>query len=809
LSAGSYTSYLWSTGATTANISANTSGVYTVTVTDANGCTGSNTFNLTVNPNPTPTITGVTAFCQGANSTLNAGGGYASYLWSTGAATQTINVSSGTSYAVTVSNGYGCTATVSVPVTVFALPAPVINGPAGICPGASASLSTGTFVSYLWSNGNSSQSINTNVPGIYAVTVTDNNGCVDSTVYSLASFSNPIPTIAGLASICQNQTSLLDAGNYSAYSWSTGATTQTISVTQSGNYTVTVTNTTGCTAAASFAVTVHPLPTPAITGVSAFCSGDSSTLIVPGSYVGYNWSSGGSTSAITVNAPGTYVVTVTDNNGCSATASQNITVWSLPTPVITGDSNICTGEQSTLSAGSYINYLWSSGAVSDSITTAVAGNYMVTVTDVNGCENTSAPFTVAVHQLPTATLSGTTAICIGQTTPLQFNISGTPPYRYQYTDGSSTFGPFTTSSTNFNITVAPNVATTYTLNMINDLYCTGTLSGAATITVNPLPQPVITGPSAICENEQATLSTGTFTSYQWSTGESTPSITVNTDGNYVCTVTSADGCENNATYHLTVNPLPDVSFTNDSSLTCEVPRIHFTNTSVYPAGSVFSWNFGDAITSELNPVHQFDSSGVYPVTLVITTPAGCIDSVTQNVDITVFPLPLAAFDVNPDFAPLYNSTIELNDNSTNAVTWHWEFGDGQNSDEQIQQYQYQSPGKYTITLQITNIAGCVSTASREVMIMPFFIPNAFTPNGDGRNETFYDPGYVFNVSSVTMRIWNRWGQMVFTSDNMTHVWDGKDASGNDAPQGVYYYTLRVVQNSGQENDYSGSVTLLR
>ncbi|MCO5288957.1 MAG: gliding motility-associated C-terminal domain-containing protein, partial [Bacteroidetes bacterium] len=809
LSAGSYTSYQWSTGSTSANISANTSGIYTVTVTDANGCTGSTTFNLTVNPNPSPAITGTTAFCQGANSTLSAGGGYTSYLWSTGAVTPTLNVTTGGTYSVTVANAYGCSASASLPITVYSLPAPVINGPAGICPGASAALTTGSFAAYVWSTGSNTQTINTNVPGTYAVTVTDANGCIDSVSYTLAAYTNPTPVITGTAAICQNQSSLLDAGSFTSYNWSTGASTQTISVTQSGTYSVTVTNSNGCSAAASFAVLVNPLPTPAITGINAFCSGDSSQLTVTGNYPSYLWSTGASSSAVTVNAGGNYVVTVTDANGCTASASQSITVWSLPSPVISGDNNICIGETATLSTGNYASYQWSTGASTDSISTTTAGNYIVTVTDMNGCVNTSAPFNVAVHQLPSAIVSGTTAICVGQSTPVQIDITGTPPFRYGYTDGSTAFGPFTTSNSTVTIPVAPTSATTYTLNLITDLYCNGNFGGSAAITVNPLPQPVITGPSAICENETAMLNAGAFAAYQWSTGENTAFINANTNGNYTCTVTSAVGCVNSANFYLTVNPLPVVTFTNDSSLTCEVPRIHFTNTSVYPAGSVFSWNFGDAVSSEMNPVHQYDSSGTYPVTLIITTPAGCVDSSTQNVDITIFPLPLAQFDVSPDFAPLYNSTIELKDNSENAVTWHWDFGDGQKSDIPVSQYQYQSPGKYTITLQITNIAGCESVTSREVFITPFFIPNAFTPNGDGKNETFYDPGYAFDVSSVTMRIWNRWGQMVFSSDNMSHVWDGKDASGNDAPQGVYYYTLKVVQNSGHENDYAGSVTLVR
>src|SRR5690606_23151018 len=129
--------------------------------------------------------------------------------------------------------------------------------------------------------------------------------------------------------------------------------------------------------------TLFPYTTLFRSGINAFCSGDSSQLTVTGNYPSYLWSTGASSSAVTVNAGGNYVVTVTDANGCTASASQSITVWSLPSPVISGDNNICIGETATLSTGNYSSYQWSTGSSSDSITTTTAGNYIVTVTDMN------------------------------------------------------------------------------------------------------------------------------------------------------------------------------------------------------------------------------------------------------------------------------------------------------------------------------------------------------------------------------------------------------------------------------------------
>ncbi len=810
INAGSYAGYLWSTGATAATINVNTAGNYSVTVTDANGCTGTASFNLTVNANPTPTITGVTSFCAGGNSTLNAGGGYTNYLWSGGATTQTINVTAGGNYAVTVTNAAGCTATTNKVITVNALPVPAISGPAGICPGASANLFAGSYASYLWSNGNTTPSITTNVSGNYTVTVTDANGCVGSSNYNLLAFQNPIPVISGTAAICQNQNSVLDAGSFASWQWSTGAVSQTISVTQSGTYSVTVTNTDGCVASTSFNVVVNPLPVPIISGTSAFCSGNSSVLTTGGgSFTSYQWNTSATSNAITVTAQGNYVVTVTDANGCTASTNQAVTVWNLPTPVITGNNSICSGTQTTLSAGNYSAYQWSTGATTDSIAVSNGANYIVTVTDVNGCSGTSAPFALTINQLPTAIISGSTAICIGQSTSLQIQFTGTAPYSYRYSDGTSVSAILNTNNSAAQILVTPGTTTDYTLTQINDANCTGNVSGVARVVVNPLPQPVISGSAGECDGITATLTTGNFAAYLWSTGATSQSIAVNSSGSYVCTVTSTAGCKASAIHNFEAYPVPVVSFTNDSSLTCELPIINFTNTSQYQLGSVFEWNIDNTIYNSLNATHQFSGSGSYTVSLTITSPKNCVGEAIRNVNITVFPLPQASFTIAPDQAPLFNSEVAFGDASANAVSWLWDFGDGDTSTLQNVSHFYADPGKYNAKLYVTNVAGCIDSLAREIFITPFYIPNAFTPNGDGRNETFFDPGYATNVQSLTMNIYNRWGQLVYTTDNLSKTWDGIDSKGNLSPQGVYVYALKVTTYSGKHYDYTGSVSLIR
>jgi large repetitive protein len=332
-----YASYLWSTGETTQTIFVLLPGTYNVTVTDGNGCSGAATpVTVTVNPNPAPVIFnfGPTTFCQGGSVTLDAGGGYTSYLWSTGATTRTILVTTSGNYCVTVTNSFGCPGSACRTVTVNPLPTPTItpSGPTTFCQGGSVTLNAGSgYLLYSWSTGAITQSINVTTSGTYNVTVTDLNGCTGAgTPVTVTVNPRPTPVItpSGPTTFCAGGSVTLDAGaGYSSYAWSTGATTRTIAVGASGTYTVTVSNSFGCTGVASQAVTVNPLPTVNISATNNgnICFGDPVTLTATAGYTSYAWSGGGTTNVKIVTAPGTYTVTVTNQFGCTNTASRTVT----------------------------------------------------------------------------------------------------------------------------------------------------------------------------------------------------------------------------------------------------------------------------------------------------------------------------------------------------------------------------------------------------------------------------------------------------------------------------------------------------
>ncbi|HKR05890.1 MAG TPA: choice-of-anchor L domain-containing protein [Bacteroidia bacterium] len=807
-----YASYSWSNGSVAQTIGANTAGIYTVTVTDVNGCTGSDNINLTVNPIPTPAISGNTVFCQGNSSVLNAGAGFNSYSWSTGATSQTISVNASGTYIVTVTNNFGCSANTNKVVTVNPLPNPSITGGTGICTGSSTVLNAGNYTSYIWSTGASTQTISVSSAGNYSVTVTNNNGCVSSTSTTMVVHPLPIPAITGVTAICQGTSTAFNAGSgYVTYAWSTGSGQQTINPNTAGIYTVTVTDVNGCTGSDNISLVVNPLPTPAISGNTVFCQGDNTTLNAGAGYTSYLWSNSSTAQTINTGTGGNYIVTVQDGNGCTASATVHITVNPLPNPVISGVNPICQGANTVLNGGNFVSFAWSTGATTQTINTGTAGGYTVTVTDNKGCVNSSPAYNLVVNPLPSAAISQNSSICIGASSSFTVSFIGTPPFRYMYNNGTVNSALLTTSSSSVTINVTPNATTTYTLVSITDLHCTGTVSGAAVVTVNPLPTPAITGNNIICDGASTVFNAGAYSGYVWSTGETTQNISVNTAGSYIVTVTDGNGCVNSTSQTLIVNQTPVAAFSNDTSLTCAEPVIHFFDNSTYPAGSSFTWDFGDgAQSSELNPSHTFNEPGTYPITLTITSQQGCEGTLTQNTDIQFYPLPVSEFKTDPSEAvSVFNSFVNLVDLSQNAVTWNWDFGDGAKADVQNPKHYYDEIGKFKIHLTVTNIAGCVSRSEGEILITPFFVPNSFTPNGDGLNDVFFNSGYVMDVAAYNMIIWNRWGQKVYAADNINKTWNGTDKNGNTVPEGTYAYQIKVLTKSGKKYSYEGSVTVLR
>ena len=382
--------YLWNTGDTTYSISVNASGTYWVQVQGANGCNILiniiDTFNVTL---ATPFMVNIgpdSSICNGDSVILNAGNPGNNYLWSTGATTQSITVLNTGNYWVQVNNG-GCSVTDSALITVVNNPTVNLGPDSVICIGSNIILNAGNSgFNYLWSTGATTQTININTAGNYWVYV-NVGACSGTDTIHITTVNPPVVNLGTDSSVCTGQTVTLNAGNAGgSYSWSTGATTQSITATNSGTYWVLVNNG-ACIGADSMILNVIATPVVNIGPDSIICKGSTLVLDAGNSGYTYHWSDGSSNQAITVDSTGRYWVIV--NNGkCAQGDSVNVTVDNPATPNPGPDTVIC-GNNYTLSAGTTAShYLWSTGDTTRNISVFAPGGHYWIVSGDGRCFKT-------------------------------------------------------------------------------------------------------------------------------------------------------------------------------------------------------------------------------------------------------------------------------------------------------------------------------------------------------------------------------------------------------------------------------------
>jgi large repetitive protein len=606
-------------------------------------------------PNVAIAATGATTFCEGGSVRLIATGA-ANYVWSTGATTPSITVTTAGSYTVTGTNAAGCTAT-SAPLVVTVNPSPVVtisaNGPTTFCQGDSVRLTATGAAAYFWSNGARTPSIRVTTSGSYFVTGTTTSGCATVSA-PIAVNVNPGPgatvTADGPLSFCQGDSvrlTVVTAPNTSIR-WSTGANTPSITVGTSGTYTVTTTNNaTSCrSTSAPQVVTVNPLPTVSIThsGPTTFCQGGSIVLTATGATT-YRWSTGATTPSIVVTAAGAYTVTGTTGTGCTATSAP-LVITTQPValaPAASGGTHCGPGTVSLTASGAGANetYQWY------------------------------------------AQVSGGTAVATGNT--------------------------FTTPTL--------SATTTYYVAIVNAAGCESPRT-AAVATINALPTVTVaaTGPTTFCKGGSVTLTaTATAgTTLLWNTGATTPSITVDSAGVYTVTATAATGCSTtSAGLIVTVNPLASATFSYPLATYClsaPQPLPTITGTS----GGTFS--VSPNVGLSLNPITgEIDLSVSNTGTYIVTYSVGGTCPASATASITVTTAPVATFSYSaPTFcggasagtaAPLYPGGASAGAFTAipagltlNGATGEIDLATSQ-------------PGSYTVTNTIAANAQCGATAA--------------------------------------------------------------------------------------------------
>ncbi|MGP8215749.1 MAG: PKD domain-containing protein [Bacteroidia bacterium] len=853
--------YSWTptggTGITASNLPA---GTYTVTITDANGCSVTKDTTITQPPGMVPAIAATNAVCFGQTGTITtagtAGGAPAyTYVWSNGTSSTTSSITATAgSYTVTITDKNGCTTKDSAIITQppqlrDSIPL-ITNEP---CFGDSKGTLTAGVIGgtpgyqYSWAGGGATTNPVTALPvGSYTLTITDANGCTATANATITQPPQLTITAATAPAICNDscngQLLSIPAGGTPPYNylWNNGSTTTSQLNVCAGTYSVIVTDANDCVVDTTGLVVTQPTPvTGAVTtATNAYCKQTDGTACVNGVTGGtpgytYLWSNGMTTTCISNIGPSTYTVTISDSHKCTDTAT--IVVPNIPgdTALIAaaiddscfdGSNGILIGEGKNGTPP--YTYSWSNGETGSADTVLSFGTYTVIVTDSAGCKSiTTGTITQPTPVLVTPGFPQT--ICNGQTATISVSANGgTPGYTYTWQPGGMTGA---------SQTVAPAITTTYTITTADANQCPGNTVDV-TVTISPPLAVTVTPNQAMCPGGNVSFTataTGADSSYTYTwqpvaglNPDTGATVTASPAATTVYTVTVNDGCGTppvTDTVRAIVDPLPVVNFVADTLNGCYPLCVKFRDTTTIASGeaslSTWTWSFGDGTTSDNKDTeHCYDKAGIYSISLKVVSDSGCPDSLTIKNMITVYSHPVANFTAAPNPTTIVDPTVNFTDLSKDAYgikSWYWQFMDPLDGTSTLENptYTYNDTGTYCALLIVTNIHECTDSIQECIDIEPYYtlyIPNAFTPNGDGVNDVF-EPKGVF-VCTFEMYIFDRWGMLLYYSTDMNDGWNGKvqGGSGGVAQEDTYVYLINTTECIGHtKHQYIGKVTLIK
>ncbi len=782
--------YLWSNGATTEDVSNLTAGNYSVTITDANGCSTSSSFTLTepallVSSGVAATyVCGTNVSCNGANDgsinlTVTGGASCTAYTfnWSNGATTEDVSNLTAGNYSVTITDANGCSTSSSFTLTEPALlvssgvAATYVCGTNVSCNGAndgSINLTvTGgascTAYTFNWSNGATTEDVSGLTAGNYSVTITDANGCSTSSSFTLTEPALLVSSGVAATYVCGTNVSCNGANDGSinltvtggasctayTFNWSNGATTEDVGNLTAGNYSVTITDANGCSTSSSFTLTEPALLVSSgvaatyVCGTNVSCNGandGSINLTVTGgasctAYT-FNWSNGATTEDVSNLTAGNYSVTITDANGCSTSSSFTLTEPALlvssgvAATYVCGTNVSCNGANDgsinlTVTGGAdcvAYTFNWSNGATTEDVSNLTAGNYSVTITDANGC-STSSSFTLTEPALLVSSgvaatyVCGTNVSCNGANDgSINLTVTGgasCTAYTFNWSNGATTEDVSGLTAGNYSVTitdangcstsssftltepallVSSGVAATYVCG--TNVSCNGANDGSINLTV--------TG-GASC----------TAYTFNWSNGATTEDVSNLTAGTYGVTITDANGCSTSSSFTLTepallVSSGVAATYVCGTNVSCNGANDGSINLTVTGGASctayTFNWSNG-ATTEDVSNL----TAGNYSVT--ITDANGCSTS-------SSFTLTEPALLVSSGVAATYVCGTNVscngaNDGSINltvtggasctAYTFNWSNG------ATTEDVSNLTAGNYSVT--ITDANGCSTSSS--------------------------------------------------------------------------------------------------
>jgi gliding motility-associated-like protein len=699
--------------------------------------------------------------------------------------------------------------------------------------------------------------------GTYNTTLTVTMaGCLGTvtlpvTVNPLPQVSYTITPACPTTNVTVNNTSTIATGTIATWNWTmpsatpatSNAQTPAFSYATGGTYSVTLqaVSDQGCSTTLTQTVAIPFMPVPDFTFTSV-CEGQANqftdlSTVTGGTITGWTWVWGDGTPIGTTQNPphtyaaaGTYSVTLipTTNDGCTGpSVTYTVDVYTQPVASFTVSNQCQANAVTPVNTSTGANtYSWNFGDGSAANTNqnpshnyAASGAYTITldVATGNGCTS-SATQTVNVFAMPAAAFTQTN-VCDGSA--MNFTdqtVGNVASWSWNFGDGN---GSAQQSPSNLY-----NNAGTYnvTLNVVTTDGCPGSIT--QTVFVFPMPTIGFT-PTDVCLGvatqfqNQSTVNPGFITGYNWNFGDGNTSTQPNPVHTYanagiynvVLSGTTDNGCTSTDTVTVTVHDLPAVTFTADITSSCSPLCVNFTDNSTVANSTItaWSWNFGDGTSSGTqNPAHCYTNTTFntqqYSITLTVTSGFGCVSTQTIANMLSVYPNPVANFTLGPQPATILEPEITFVNTSLGGDLYQWDLGDGSTSTVINPVHSYNNEGTYMVTLITTTIHGCADTVQHEVVIDPellIYVPNAFTPDGDGLNDIFIPSVEGVDEEDYDFMVFNRWGELIFQTDMVSKGWDGTHR-GVKSKTDVYVWKIKAKEkSSGFAKEYIGHVNLLR
>lgn len=595
-----------------------------------------------------------------------------------------------------------------------------------------------------------------------------------------------------------------------------------------GTYTVEIFDVNDCSEIFEFIIEEPDSLYGETSGTGVTCNGYSDGSVTIEAFGGtppytYDWDCGCGTQTVENLPVGVYNALVVDNNGCEYTDQQEVVeptpidAWVYYTNLTCFDSNDGSIDFEVEGGTPDYNYFVNGDEVTDlPVENLEAGMYDVHVTDANECGVAGTIEIIDPEPIELTVTEGDT-LCPGDELTMVANATG----------GVGNFDYFWnhTANTNNSQTIVLTGDEVYTVYAQDENGCVSEeLEIAVAVRVFEDGAISLTEDHEICPGEETVIAAdfqGDYPPYTYTwTGINANQpgefhVTPEETTQYTFTVT--DMCDNSISESLTIDlhELPEVLLPEYFGADCPVLEVNFNNLlDDDDSPHTYIWNTGTGEEIIGNGIgYVYHEPGTYSIDLTVMTNDGC-EMIFENASqVIVYQDPDADFLFSPNEISELDPRVKFTDYSAHAAVWEWDFGDGGTSNEQHPAHTFQDTGYHHIKLHVTTENGCTDSTSRELYIKPFvnvYIPNAFTPDGDGINDFFFPKGANLSSTNFEMLIFNRWGELIFESYHMDNAWDGRTGKSNEvAQQGVYVYKIKVEDILGGKHEFIGHVTLLK